>query len=55
MLLDNVYQLIVIKKFNDTDKGLEYYRAIENKPETFSSLTNPNSNKIKKTIEKILN
>ena len=40
MLLDNTYQLIVIKKFNDPDKGLEYFRAIDNKPETFSSLSN---------------
>jgi hypothetical protein len=40
MLLDNTYQLIVIKKFNDTDKGMAYFRAIDNKPETFSSLSN---------------
>ena len=39
MLLDNTYQLIVIKKFNDTDKGLDYFHAIDNKPETFSSLS----------------
>ena len=32
MLLDNIHQLIVIKKFNDTDKAMDYFHAIDNNP-----------------------
>ena len=42
MLFDNDLHLIVVKKFNEIKKGMEYYRAIDNNPGTFSSLPTKN-------------